>query len=190
MADDRRLRFASVVFAALAAISSTGAAPLRIGDPVPVAELPRAGGGSLQVGALGDAGALVVFHSSSCPAAAAWEAALVDLGNRATERLVRTTIVDPAATGEELRKRSAEPSLRFDWVADQDGSAARAFGASLVPEAFLFDGGGHLVYRGALGTRDGQGRDYLAEALDAMLDRRPIPLARTVPEGCPIPPGK
>ncbi len=181
------MKAASVWIAAIAWAAAAQAGPLAIGDPLPRAELEKVHGRLASLGSLGDSGALVVFHSSACEESRAWEPTLIELGNSATQRLVRTTIVDPdAGQGSDPQRAAAERGIRFGYVADADGAVARAFGASSTPEAFLFDGGGRLVYRGAVGTRAGETRSYLADALDAMLTREPVPIPVTAPAGCPM----
>jgi peroxiredoxin len=172
------MKRASIWIAILACAATAHARPLAIGDVMPKAEVQAAEGRMIDLGSLGDSGALVVFHSPSCAASLAAEPALIELGNSATKQLVRTTIVDGAAAADAQRTAAAR-GIRFGYVADTNGTVARAFGAAQTSEAFLFDGSGHLAYHGAVGTP-------LAQALAAMLAKKPIASAETEPAGCPL----
>ena len=68
--------------------------------------------------------------------------------------------------------RAKSLNLAVPYVVDETSNVARAFGASVTPEAFLFDAGGKLAYHG---TIDDNHRDpgkvekrYLRDALDAV----------------------
>jgi hypothetical protein len=174
------MRRVSLCIVTIAIAAAAHAGPLAIGDAMPVVETTRAG-------ALGDAGALVVFHSPACEASRAWEPALTEIGNAATRRLVHTTIVEPSDRDQvPVARAAADRGMRFTYVADASGAVVRAFGAAETPEAFLFDAHGRLVYHGALGAVGGESADYLAAALDAMLAGRPVPIGETATAGCSI----
>ena len=67
-----------------------------------------------------------------------------------------------------------QPVLGRDFV------IARAFGATKTPEAFLFNQGGKLVYHGAIDDSRNDTevtRNYLRDALDAVLEGREPPVA-------------
>lgn len=180
----RRVALAAACAVALATLPA--AAGLHTGDAAPVAnvELADAHGRAVRLAPLGDSGLLVVFHASSCAEAAAAEAELVDLADRATVGLVRTFVIDPAATSAELHALAGDGPARFEHLADPRHVAVEAFGATFAPEAFLFDGHGRLVYHGAVG--DSADDDALAAALDSLLARQPIAVAENAPTGCPI----
>jgi hypothetical protein len=172
-----RLLFGAV---AIVLVGSAHAGRLVIGDPAPQAEIQAAPDRTVRVAPLGDSGTLVVFHSPACPASVAAEPELIEIGNAATARLVHTTFVEPSAASPGAAARAAASrGVRFNYVADASGNAVRAFGASVTPEAFLFDASGRLVYHGGAGAS-------LATAVDAMLARQPVPVAESAIDGCPI----
>ena len=72
--------------------------------------------------------------------------------------------------------------MKFEHLADPDGILVGALGATVLPEAFLFDGGGRLAYHGAL--------DGLREAVEAVAARATIPMSETALDGCAILPGE
>ena len=50
---------------------------------------------------------------------------------------------------EEMQARAKSRGMKIPYVVDDTSAVARAFGASVTPEAFLFDKTGKLAYHGA-----------------------------------------
>lgn len=177
----------AIFLAAAAAQADVG-----VGDPMPRVDerLPDVRGRLTPLDMSGDEGTLVVFTSGSCARAVALEETIVELERTFARRLVRTILIDvddsePTEHGRlaAMRQRSDELGIRFPYLAD-DGAVARAFGVAATPEAFLFDRGGKLVYRGAIAG--GEAETHLKDALEAMVAREPIPVAVTEARGCPV----
>ena len=67
---------------------------------------------------------------------------------------------------------------------------ARAFGASVTPEAFLFDAGGKLAYHGTIDDNrqepDKVTARYLKDALDAVVAGKKPAVSETKGIGCGI----
>ena len=188
----RRLATLSCVAALLVAgfaVATEADAPpgVAIGDRLPETRVELAKGGRwIDLDQLrGDAGELIVFVSRDCPAADAWHSELDRLIRLyRTEGVTTVTLVSGKGDG-------PWPELDTALVFDADGALARRFGVSELPEVLLLDGGGRLVYRGAVGLRapdDGTViRSYLADALAAMIAREPAPTPVTRARGCALP---
>jgi len=79
----------------------------------------------------------------------------------------------------------------FPYLFDKTQEVAKAFRAACTPEFYLFDGARRLVYRGQMDdSRPGNGapvtgRD-LREAVDALLEGRPIASDQRPSVGCSI----
>jgi hypothetical protein len=192
--------FAAPLFVALA-----GASPLAlsIGAPAPAAATTvkmksAVDGRSVSIADVrGTAGTLVVFTCDHCPFARGWERRIADLADTYAKKGVGAILInanDPAMYAVDgfagMQARSKELGLRVPYVVDQTSAVARALGASVTPEAFLFDRNGKLAYHGAI---DDNHRDptavkahYLRDALDAVLAGRPAPVAETKGIGCGI----
>jgi peroxiredoxin len=76
---------------------------------------------------------------------------------------------------------------------DESGQTGHAYGASNTPHVFVVDKNGTLAYRGSIDdqrTADpetaGKGRNYLDEALYAVLAGNPVPTPITKPYGCSV----
>ncbi len=90
---------------------------------------------------------------------------------------------------EEVAQHAAEKALGFPIVKDPEDHVADLLGASVTPEAYLFDTSWTLRYHGRIDdsrnpanitTRD------LRAALDAMAQGKPIGVAETKAFGCTI----
>lgn len=145
----------------------------------------------------GKAGTLVIFTCNHCPFARGWEHRIADLANSYSKKGIGVILInanDPAKYPEDdfagMQARAKQLGLQVPYVMDDTSGVARALGASVTPEAFLFDRNGKLAYHG---TIDDNHRDaaaaknhYLKDALDAVLEGHPAPVAETKGIGCGI----
>jgi hypothetical protein len=90
-----------------------------------------------------------------------------------------------------MREESETAGYTFPYLFDEEQEVARAFSAACTPDFYLFDGSQRLVYRGQLdASRPGNqipvtGQD-LRNALDAVLEGRPVDEGQTPSIGCNI----
>jgi len=145
----------------------------------------------------GPKGTLVIFSCNSCPWVKAWETRIAEVGNWARKQGIGVIMInsnDPAKSPEDsyevMQQRAKERGFEFPYVVDATSDVARAFGATHTPEFFLFDAAGKLVYTGAL---DDNARNpeavkerYVKNAIEALLEGRPVPVAQTRSIGCTI----
>jgi hypothetical protein len=88
-----------------------------------------------------------------------------------------------------MKERAREQRFPFDYLYDESQSLARTLGSERTPEVFLFDGDRRLVYHGAIDDNRDEtavGRQYLRDAIDAVLERRSPPVAETPAVGCTV----
>ncbi len=145
----------------------------------------------------GKAGTLVIFTCNHCPFARGWERRIAELANSYSKKGIGVILInanDPAKYPEDdfagMQARAKQLGLQVPYAMDETSGVARALGASVTPEAFLFDKTGKLAYHGAI---DDNHRDpaavkthYLKDALDAVLEGHPAPRAETKGIGCGI----
>jgi peroxiredoxin len=102
---------------------------------------------------------------------------------------------DPAETADAVRKHDADYLVPFPALLDAHQTLARQTGARSTPEAVILGPEGQELYRGRVDdrfvdfgkTRFHPTQDDLAEALDAILQGKPVPHPVTKVLGCAIP---
>ena len=175
-------------------------APLTIGQPAPLQDVRMKGVTGTEVSiaeAAGTKGTLVIFTCNHCPWVKMWQTRIATIGNAALKRGVGVIAVnsnDPAAYPEdgfaEMKARAKKLGFKFPYVVDETSELARAYGATHTTEAYLLDAQGNLVYHGGV---DDNARDekavkqpWLRQAVEALVDGKPVPLAETKALGCGI----
>lgn len=107
---------------------------------------------------------------------------------RLREVLLVGVFPNPAEGGEEIRRYAQRRGFMFPFYRDPEGEAARKFGARLTPEAFLLDGRGAVVYRGAVGAAAETGP--LGQALASLVAGEAVDVRHRPPAGDPIGPAR
>lgn len=175
--------------------------PLALGATAPLASTKMKSATDGKATSIADVkgpkGTLVVFTCNNCPFARAWEQRIVELGNSYAKQGVGVMLVnanDPSiARGDAfdlVQARAKERGMQFPYVVDEGGEVARAFGASVTPEAFLFDKSGKLAYHGTIDDNHQDAakvqKHYLKDALDATIAGKAPAQAETKSMGCGI----
>lgn len=180
---------AAAALVTLVLVITAAAAPSK---PVKVADrsVVDLAGGTLRLVDPKGKPTVVLFLSTECPMANAYSPRLVRLARAFAAQGVRLISVYPNAADseEKIRRHAVERGYRFPAVKD-NGTLARAFGAKVVPEAFVLDASGAIRYRGAIDNNkaaDRVSRHFLRDAVQALLARRQVPVATTPAVGCAI----
>jgi len=145
----------------------------------------------------GKSGTLVVFTCNHCPFAKDWEQRIVELANTYAGKGIGVVLVnanDPTMHPEdgydEMQTRAKSRGMKIPYVVDETSGVARAFGASVTPEAFLFDKTGKLAYHGTIDDNRKEADKvkvrYLKDALDAVVAGKPPAVPETKGLGCGI----
>jgi thiol-disulfide isomerase/thioredoxin len=179
---------------------STGG--LALGTKVPAAvaktKMKNVDGKMLSIAEVtGKAGTLVIFTCNHCPFARDWEQRIVELGNGYAAKGIGVILVnanDPTMHAddgfEEMQARAKSRGMKIPYVVDDTSGVARAFGASVTPEAFLFDKTGKLAYHGTIDDNrqepDKVKARYLKDALDAVVAGKKPAVPETKGLGCGI----
>jgi peroxiredoxin len=129
---------------------------------------------------------VVIFLSVVCPYSTDNESHLRELDARYDAGTVLFVGVDSnrTETADELALHARRSGLRFPVMKDDANRVADLFGARATPEAFLFDQGGRLRYRGRV--RSKQGSTDLADALAAVVAGREVRTKVAKAFGCTI----
>lgn len=135
-----------------------------------------------------------VFLSTECPISNGYLKTLNDLRARfsTTEADLFGVIADPSVTRAHAEQHFGEFKTGFPVLFDSSGLLQDALKPTHVPEAFVLDRDGLLVYRGAIDNaweaigrrRPKAEKQFLAEAIAAAVSGKTPPLAETTPVGC------
>lgn len=177
-------------------------AALSLGSPIPAAaakvKMKNVDGRQLSIrDVAGKKGTLVVFTCNHCPYAKAWEKRIATLADSFAKQGIGAILVnpnDPTSYPDdgitEMQARAKALGLATPYVVDETSDVARAFGATVTPEAFLFAADGKLVYHGTIDDNRAAPEKvtahYLRDALTAVAAGRAPPTKETKSLGCSI----
>jgi hypothetical protein len=78
------------------------------------------------------------------------------------------------------------------WIDDSSGKVGHLYGMLTTPHMFVIDKSGKLVYDGAIDNQPDPSHDpktahnYVREAVDDLIDGKPIAVSQTKPYGCGV----
>jgi peroxiredoxin len=140
---------------------------------------------------------VLLFYSSECPISNAYSStynALYDAFHAPTVKWTGVC-VDPDLSDADVATHARDFGLKFPVVRDRQGKLARKVGATMTPEAFVFDGDGRLRYHGRIDDQFAARRVRnanptgagLKDALSALLKGEEVKVPHVPAVGCPIP---
>jgi peroxiredoxin len=169
---------------------------LAIGAPAPPFTLPDTHGTPTPLSDTAAPASVVVFTCNHCPYALAWHERIQAVARDYGARGVRTLQINandsrrfPRDSIEAMAARVDAGEFAGPYLRDETQEVAREWGAAVTPDVFVLDADGRLAYHGAPDAdydEDSLDAAWLREALDAVLDGRPVKRAETRPVGCSI----
>ncbi len=208
-----RLRSAALAFLALAGLlplpssAAEGPPTLAIGAAAPDFDLPGVDGRRYTLASFAKAKVLViVFTADHCPTAQAYESRIEKLDRDFAPRGVQLVLVspnDPLAlrldeqgytdlgdTLAEMKLRAKDRGWSFPYLYDGETEAmARRYGPAATPHVFVFDSARKLRYVGRIDDNQDPskaGTSEARDAIEALLEGKPVPVATTKVFGCSI----
>jgi len=138
-----------------------------------------------------------VFLSTECPVSNGYTKTLNDLHAKYADSGkvdVFGVVAGAGVTRRSAAKHFAEYKPEFPVLFDASGLLLQSLKPTHVPEAFVLDRDGQLVYRGAIDNgweaigrrRPKAEKLFLADAIADAQDGKPVPVAETKPVGCLI----
>ncbi|MFW5955316.1 MAG: redoxin domain-containing protein [Rhodothermales bacterium] len=187
-------------FAWMLPVHSVVAQEAPLGTTMPLTErsMSQADGSSVTLAELqGNNATVLLFWSNQCPWTERYEGRVEALVNEFRTQGISFVFVnsnDPAAYPQESRESSLQylQNSRLDvaYVMDDESTLAEQLGASRTPHAFVFDENNRLVYVGSIDDSPGDPgnveRQYLRDALQALLNDAAVEVAKTKGFGCTI----
>lgn len=172
--------------------------PYPIGAPVPdFSGLKGTDGKSYSLSDFSQNEALVlVFTCNHCPYAQAYEDRLIQLAHEYMPQGIGFLAINsnhaedyPEDSFENMVVRAAVKNLPYPYVLDASQSVARSYRAICTPHVFVVQSG-NLVYRGRIDDSwmrpERVTSSELRDALDAIVNNKPIRVNDTHPMGCSI----
>lgn len=136
-----------------------------------------------------------LFARTDCPISNRYAPEVRRLYDRFSSRGVAFWLVypNPEITAEAIRQHVEDYSYSLQVLCDPQHALVKLTGAQVTPEAAVFNGAGQMLYRGRIDdrfpdfgiVREPKSRD-LQDALEAVLDGRPVASETTQAVGCLI----
>ena len=139
----------------------------------------------------GENGAVLVWVSAQCPVVKAYNERINQVADELKAKGISLIGINSNATEslDWVKSNASEVGYKFPILIDKGNVLADKLGATVTPEFYYFDKENVLLYHGAL-DNDRSGKDvridYLRDALDSALSKRPIKTAKTNAIGCSI----
>jgi len=129
-----------------------------------------------------------IMNSTTCGYCADYADRMKAIESAYIPKGVDVVHVYPVKTESDLEKVEyhAKRGFRGGQILDRDSNIARSLVIDKTPTVFVTDARGVILYRGAIDSSSDNpegAKPYLAQALDAVLAGKPVPLAETEPEG-------
>jgi len=165
----------------------------KVGQPAPSFELLDCTGTKHSLSDYRDKVVVLEWLNQQCP----WSVQAIPVMKELRKKYAGRGIVWLGIESTHYRKAeenvqyAKDKELDFPILLDSDGHVGKLYGAKTTPHVFVIDKG-TLVYAGALhnnqhGEKKGsEVRNYLDEALQAVLAGKAVPLSETTPWGCTI----
>ena len=181
----------AIALVALTALVSQAA--VKVGDKGPdIKGVPTVEGKKVSLDDYKDAKAIVVtFTCNVCPVAVAYEDRFVEFTKKYGEKGVKFVAINcsPSEDLEKMKQRAEEKGFNFPYAYQEDGAAAKAYGARVTPHIYVLDQDRKVAYIGAFDDNQNEAKvekKYVADAVDAILAGKSVPVKETRAVGCGI----
>jgi peroxiredoxin len=189
----RKHAFGLAIALVAALAGSVATAQVKVGDKAPgFKDIPTVDGKKVTLDDMKDAKAVVVcFTCNNCPVAVAYEDRFVAFTKKYADKGVKFVAIN-VNSGEDLEKmkqRAEEKGFNYPYAYDANGDSAKAYGAKVTPHIFVLDKDRKVAYIGAFDDNQAEGKaskHYVADAVDAVLVGKTVPVSTTAPVGCGI----
>jgi peroxiredoxin len=187
-------------FACLLLMASKPAAPnYGVGDTVSDFKLKNVDGKMVSLSDYKNGkGVIVIFDCNTCPYSKAYNDRIIALNKKYASKgfPVVTINANEGSSGEsveEMASLAKEKNYDFPYLVDDTQTVAKSFGATNTPHVFLLKNESQsfkVAYIGAIDDNSRAGSQakhkYVEEAVDALLENKPVPTPKTKALGCGI----
>ena len=176
---------------AMLLVGAATASALDIGDKAPNFTAKGTDGKdySLESASKGSDVVVVCFTCNRCPVAVGYEDRFIEFNKTYKDKKVTFIAVNcnnKTEALEAMKKRAEEKGFNFVYAFDETGKAAKDYGARVTPELFVVKDG-KIAYHGAYDDKlKKPEKEYLVNAVDALLAGKTPDVAKTKAFGCGI----
>src|SRR5436190_2671605 len=177
---------------------STALRDSNVGRLVPEISLASIDGKTFRLGdGKSPRATVIAFLSTSCPLSKRFAPTLATLEKEFATRDVRFIFVNPirSDTADEMAHAARTHGFKGAMVRDTDGKITATLAARSTTEVFVFDAARTLIYRGAVDDQYGLAYSleaprhrYLVDALENVLNGKPLAMRATTSPGCALEP--
>lgn len=170
----------------------------KVGDTARDFKLKNIDGNMMSLSDIKDAkGYIVIFTCNHCPYAVASEDRIIALDKKYKKLGFPVVAIQPNDTKaypsdnfENMKKRAQDKGFTFPYLIDESQEIAKSYGATKTPHVYLLDKNRQVQYIGAIdnSVKDANSvtKTFLADAIDAMLAGKDVPVKETKAIGCSI----
>lgn len=193
------------LLAATAAFAGKYNAVLNIGDPMPeFANLPSTDGKTVSSADLTESVVVLVSLANHCPWVQGLDGGLIELADQFKGKDVNIVAFNVSHRDDDrlpaMKEHAKKTGYNFTYVFDESQEIGRKLGATRTPEYFVFNKDRKLVYMGLLHnspakknsdgslefTKGEPKEFYVADAIKATFDGKPVDPAETRAHGCSV----
>ncbi|MBS1762285.1 MAG: redoxin domain-containing protein [Bacteroidetes bacterium] len=143
-----------------------------------------------------DNGLLVIFINNSCDVVIKGQQRQIAVSDLARRNNIGVVYINSSKNRSSSESISAmkdyanTQNFNWEYLADDGGKIASAFGASKVPVVYLYNKAGKLVYQGAIDDNPadelGVTQQYLRQAIDNLVAGKDVLIKKSKVIGCSI----
>jgi peroxiredoxin len=172
---------------------------VKIGDKAPTfsgipAVAPNGEQTSVSLPDLKEDVVVLVFLANHCPAVVACDDRIIDFVSDYKDKSVKLVAVCVSDMDQDklpgIKKHVKDKSINYTYGYDQTQSIGRAYGAVVTPHFFVLDKARNIRYIGAMDdnvmSEEKAKKQYLRDAVDALLAGKAPETTETRPNGCGI----
>lgn len=145
----------------------------------------------------GENGVIVIFDCNTCPYSKAYNERIIGLHRTFASQGFPVMTINPnhgaGDTFEDNVARATSKNYAFPYLYDESQQVAKTFGATNTPHVFVLQRKGNDFVVAYVGAIDNSSRDatradrrYVEEAINALLEDKPVPVTKTRAIGCGI----
>jgi peroxiredoxin len=172
---------------------------VKIGDKAPTfsgipAIAPNGEQTSLSLSDLKEDVVVLVFLANHCPAVQACDDRIIDFVSDYKDKNIKLVAVCVNDMDSDrlpaIKKHMKEKSINYTYGYDESQAIGRAYGANVTPHFFVLDKARNVRYIGAMDdnvfSEDKAKKQYLRDAVDALLAGKTPAVEETTAKGCGI----